>query len=173
MVRGGSRRSGGAPLAKDPARYKVLDPATRRHSSRSSQRALGSPGPRRYPGHSVAADRLLCALGHPTSSASVAPPHVPSIPYRRVDGDGCGCGCGCEGGGGGGGAGVGAGARQYSSISGAPLPAPCRLSSAARGYEVAAARTATSASLLTASMSFAPGRHCSPNTTLTSSASLS
>ena len=42
MVRGGSRRSGGAPLAKDPARYKVLDPATRRHSSRRSQRALGS-----------------------------------------------------------------------------------------------------------------------------------
>ena len=39
MVRGGSRRSGGAPLAKDPARYKVLDPATGRHSSRSSQRA--------------------------------------------------------------------------------------------------------------------------------------
>jgi hypothetical protein len=56
---------------------------------------------------------------------------------------------------------------------GAPLPAPCRLSSAARGYEVAAARMATSASLLTASMSFAPGRHCSPNTTLTSSSSLS
>ena len=48
-----------------------------------------------------------------------------------------------------------------------PPPLPCRLSSAARGYEVAAVRMATSVSSLTVSMSFAPGRYCSPRATLT------
>ena len=52
----------------------------------------------------------------------------------------------------------------------APPLVPCRLSSAARGYEVAAVRMATSVSSLTVSTSFAPGRHCSPRATLTASA---
>ena len=51
MVRGGSRRSGGsAPLAKDPARYKVPDPAAHQFFLQHPV-CLGFPWTaRRYPG---------------------------------------------------------------------------------------------------------------------------
>lgn len=121
-----------SPKIRPDTRCLTLTP---HHSFPQHAVCLGFPWTASVPGHSVAADRLLCTLGHPTALASVSVPHPPATQTR----------------------------------SGAP-PCPCRLSSAARGYEVAAVRMATSVSSLTVSTSFAPGRHCSPRATLTTSA---
>ena len=80
MVRSGSRRSGeSAPLAKDPARYKVPDPAAAPFFPQHPV-CLGFLGTASVPEHSVAPDRLLCTLGHPTAQASVPVPHPPATP---------------------------------------------------------------------------------------------